>query len=129
MELWWRHQIPLQEAALIAYEAAERAGALDLIDSAEVGPEHKLDHFKFACMVDDEITLFGAKPPSRVSMPIPRSELSGLRPIPGESRFNYITPFDRTAYTSVTISRRDLRCIIRRYAPQVAQLKKQWGLR
>jgi hypothetical protein len=105
----------IQDAAQEAYEAAERAGALDVMVSDRGSPSFKLETFKYVFMVDDEVILHGAKPPSTNPLPIPREKLQELHPVEASSQLNYTTPWNEVAYTNVTISRRDLR-----------RIKRQW---
>jgi hypothetical protein len=120
-------KIPIEEAARLAYEAAERANALDLVDSSTLEPSRKLDHFKFAMLVDNEINLHGKRPPSTQSLPITREELSELYPVTGLNQLNYRTPFNRVAFTDVMISRKDLRALVRRYVPAAHNFRKRFG--
>jgi hypothetical protein len=110
-------KVPLHAAAIQTYEAAERAGALDLTTSPNSSPETKLDHFKMLLMVDDDAKLYGIKPPSTKSRLIPKQELTGeLYPFPGErSDLNKLLAPKEVAYSNVTISRRNLRHIIKKY--------------
>jgi hypothetical protein len=81
-------------------------------------PLYKLETFKYVMMVDDGVVLYGAKPPSRQPRPIRHLEArKSLRPIEGTSQLNHGTPYDKFAYTEVTISRKDLR-----------QLKREWPI-
>jgi hypothetical protein len=121
-----RRRIPIEDAARIAYERAERANPLYLIDLPTMEPQAKLDHFKRAFMRDDEVTLYGIKPPSAALTPIPREELSELYPVSGLSQLNYITPFQQLAYTGVEISQKDLRRTIGQYIPRVRQAMRQF---
>jgi hypothetical protein len=121
----YKHRILIEDAARIAYEKAERLSALEFVDSPNVAPENKLNHFKYAFMTNNEITLYGTKPPSSMSLPIPREELSELYPVPGLSQLNYLTPYQQIAYIDVAISRKDLRHIIRQYIPKVHRFVEQ----
>jgi hypothetical protein len=111
------YRIPIEDAARRAYEAAERVGSLDSV--VGTAPEERLNHFKFAFMLDDRITLYGVKEPSRRSRPIPRGELRDLPPVAGKSQLNYRWPYDRVAYTNVRISRAAVRKAIRRYLSKI----------
>jgi hypothetical protein len=48
-------------------------------------------------------------------LPIPQGRLPELHPVSGLSQLNYMTPFNRVAYTDVSIRRKDLSRIIRQY--------------
>lgn len=85
----------------------------------------KLDHFKYAMIVDDEITLFGVKPPSSQSIPIPKQELSVLYPVSGLSQLNQTIPYTQIVYTDVRIRKRDFRRIIRSYVYRARNLEEQ----
>ena len=124
----FRGKIPIEEGARLAYEAAERAGSLDLVDSPKVPPASKLDHFKYAMLVDDEVQLYGVKVPSTQLLPIARKELSDIYPVTGLNQLNYTNPYDRIAYTDVMILVKDLRGLIRRYVPEVRSFRRRFGL-
>jgi len=112
----WRQRIPIHEAALIAYEAAERAGVVDMTTHPATAPEARLKFYIYVFYSDDEAILYGAKPPSTRSLPIPRQEYmeSSLYPVDGESRLDYLSP-RRVGYVNVTIRRRDLNRIIQEW--------------
>ena len=118
--LWPWARVPIQDAAQDLYEACERAGALEYFVAQGSDPLYKLETFKYVMMVDDETVLFGIEPPSRAPRPIPSKEARGpLRPIEGTSQFNHGTPYDKVAYTDVTISRKDLRRLKKTWPKQV----------
>jgi hypothetical protein len=121
-------RIPLHIAARHVYEAVERAGDLDLTIPSSSSPETKLTHFKIQLMVDDEAELFGVKPPSTQSRPIPKKELSGgLSPAVGEvSNLYRPSAPNEIAYSNVTISRSDLRRITKRYLTDYADEARQY---
>lgn len=108
-------RILIEEAARIAYEAAEREGVLDLITSPQSPPEVRLNHFKYVFLSDDEVILHGVRPPSTQALPIVRSEDDvDLAPVAGESSLAQLTPY-KILYVNVTISKNDLDRIIRAY--------------
>jgi hypothetical protein len=121
-------RIPLHVAARHVYEAVERAEDLDLTIPSSSSPETKLNHFKFALMVDGGTELFGVKPPSTQSRPIPKKELSGgLSPAVGEvSNLYRPSAPNEIAYSNVTISRSDLRRITKRYLTDYADEARQY---
>jgi hypothetical protein len=124
-------RIPLHIAARRAYEAVERAGELDLTIPSGSSPETKLNHFKMVLMVDDEAELFGVKPPSTQSRPIPDKELSGeLYPVEGEvsNLYQLLTP-NEIAYSNVTIRRSDLRRLIKKYLKEYVAEARQFKKR
>lgn len=118
-------QVPLHEAARLAYEAAEKAGVLHLTTSSTASPETKLAHFKLLFMVDDETELFGIKPPSTISRPIPKTDFHHLHPADGAvSEIHHLFPNDGgAAYINVTVRRKDLRRVINGYIAEARQLK------
>lgn len=113
---WWilRRHIPILEAARLAYEAAERAGVVDMTTHPTSPPEVRLKFYIYVFFADDETTLYGAKPPSTKSLPIPRDEQKQLHPVDGENKLDYISPH-RVGYVNVTIRRRDLNRIVREW--------------
>jgi hypothetical protein len=122
---WPSVRIPLHLAARRAYEAAETAGVLHLTTPQDASPEAKLNHFKLLFMVDDQTELFGAKPPSTQSLPIPKAELQGMDiyPADGEnSQLNHVIGQDRVAYTNVTVRRKDLRRVIEGYIAEARRI-------
>jgi hypothetical protein len=111
-------RIPLHIAARRVYEAAEKAGVVDLILSPTSSPDSKLQHFKMLMFVDDRVRLFGAKPPSTKSRLIPKNEFAGheIYPPEGEvSRLDSVYPNEPPAYVNVTVPRSDLARIIKIY--------------
>jgi hypothetical protein len=70
-------RVPLHVATTRAYEAAEKAGILDLTTSATSRADAKLNHFKLLFMVDSETELFGVRSPSTKSRLIPKADLQG----------------------------------------------------
>jgi hypothetical protein len=109
-------RIPLHIAARRVYEAAERAGDLDLTISSNSAPEAKLNHFKMFLVVDDGAELFGVKPPSTQSRPIPKKEFGKLYPVEGEVS-NLCRPSapNEIAYSNVTIRQSILRRLTKKY--------------
>lgn len=111
-------RIPLHIAARCLYEAAEKAGVVDLMLSPTSSPDSKLQHFKMLMFVDDRVRLFGAKPPSTKSRLIPKNEFKGHDIYPSErddSILDSIYPNEPPAYVNVTVPRSDLARIIRIY--------------
>lgn len=118
-------QIPLHVAARQIYEAAEKAGVLDLTLSSSSPPEAKLSHFKILIMLETEI--FGVKPPSTQSMPIPKSELRGeLFPVDGNvSEIGHIaSPGPNSTYINVTVRRHDVKRLIKKYLTEYVEEAK-----
>ena len=111
-------RIPLEDAARLAYEAAERVDALDMVSSQQLAPQVRLNHFKYVFMADDETVFYGVAPPSTRSLPIPRAKLKELYPMDDHNQLNFINPFDRIAYVGVKIRRKDLQRIIKQYPAQ-----------
>jgi hypothetical protein len=124
LNLWpFGRRLLIEDAARFAYEAAERAGVLDLVTSGESPPGVRLNHFKYVFMVDDEVVLYGVKPPSTQSFPIPREQYSQLCPVEGESRLDKLAP-RKIVYVDVTIGRQDLRRIIQEYPAKAREFGK-----
>lgn len=125
---WWfvHGHIPIWEAARLAYEAAESAGVADLTTNPSSAPEVRQKFYVYVFFSDDQTILYGVKPPSTKSHPIPRTELKGLRPIDGESRLDYISP-QRIGYINVTIRRRDLNRIIRKLPEQSREFARKFA--
>lgn len=121
-------KIPIEEAARIAYEAAEHAGALDLVESPNLAAPYKLDHFKFAMMIDRQIRLYGVKPPSTKLLPIATEEYPDLYPVTGLNQLNYLHPYQNVAYIDVRIGRGDLQRLIRQYVPRVQHFRRRFNL-
>jgi hypothetical protein len=120
-----RSRIPLQEAARLAYEAAENSGILELTTSASSSPETKLRHFKFLFMVDDETQLYGVKPPSTKSRPISKADLVHLCPADGDvSELNSDVSHGSAIYVNVTLRRNDLRRVINSYIAEAKRYAK-----
>lgn len=117
---WPFGRVSLEDAARLAYEAAERKDALDLVCSRTSPPNVRLMHFKYVFMVDDGITLYGVQPPSTKSRPIPSDELASLHPANTGSALANLSRWDGIAYEQVTVSRRDLLRVIKSY-PRVAR--------
>jgi hypothetical protein len=114
---WWGH-MPLHEAARRVYEAAEKADVLDLTTSPSSSPDTKLTHFKLLFIVDDDVEVFGVKPPSTKSRAIPKDELHGqLYPADGDlSQLGHVASAESDAtYVNVTVRRSDVRRMIKRY--------------
>jgi hypothetical protein len=118
--------VPIDRAARLAFEAAERAGVVDLTSHPDTAPEERLRHYIYTFMVDDETLLLGAKPPSMQLMPIPRDER--FYPVVGKNQFDALTP-QRIAYTNVKIRHRDLRRIIREYPRRAREFATSHGFR
>ena len=125
-----RAMVPFHDAARAVYEAAEKAGVIDLMISQSMAPDARLNHFKLLLMVDDSVRLYGAKPPSTKSILIPKDELSGgheLYPADGDvSEIWHLFPHEHPpAYVRVAVPRRDLRRVIKKYLTEyVAQAKE-----
>ena len=110
--------MPLHEAARRVYEAVEKAGVLDLTTSPSSAPETKLTHFKLLFVVEDDVELFGIKPPSTKSRLIPKNELHGeLYPADGDvSQLGHVASGGPDAtYVNVTVRRSDVRRMIKKY--------------
>jgi hypothetical protein len=121
----WPVRVPLHVAATRAYEAAEKAGILDLTTSATSPPDSRLNHFKLLFMVDAETELFGVRPPSTKSRLIPKADLQGhdLYPANGEtSQINHLLSTESIAYTDVTVRRKDLRRVINGYIAEARRI-------
>lgn len=128
LSLWPFGRVPIQDAAQQLYEAAEKADALKYLIAEGASPLYKLETFKYVMMVDDEAVLIGEKPPSRRALPIPHEELRGsLMPVEGTSQLNYPVPLGKIAYSNVTIGRRDLRRIKRRWPSEAKEWAKRFG--
>jgi hypothetical protein len=121
-------RLPLQDAARVVYEAMERAGVVDLTTSASSPPEVRLNHYKYVLLSDDQTILYGKRPPSENALPIRKIDLKEYYPIVGENQINYIRPFDRVAYTDVTVRRRDVRRVIREYPGRAREFAEQFGI-
>jgi hypothetical protein len=112
--IWPRGNVSLQAASRLLFEAAERAGVSDALLRTERSPDRILDRFKIAFMSSDA-QLYGTKPPSSQSLPIAKSEYAALQPVSGESRLVYHSFATGHAYDDVTIERREMDQLIRRY--------------
>ncbi|HEV2548439.1 MAG TPA: hypothetical protein VGU20_13955 [Stellaceae bacterium] len=119
--------VPIDTAARLAFEAAEKAGVADLTTHPDTAPEERLRHFIYGFMVDDQTTLLGAKPPSTRLTQVSDDDGS-LYPVVGENRFDALTP-RRVAYTNVKIRRRDLNRIIREYPRRAREFARDHGVR
>jgi hypothetical protein len=119
--------VPIDTAARLAFEAAEKAGVADLTTHPDTAPDERLRHYIYGFMVDDETTLLGAKPPSTRLMQISEDDGS-LYPVVGENRLDALTP-RRVAYTNVKIRRRDLNRIIREYPRRAREFARDHGIR
>jgi hypothetical protein len=110
---WWRKKyprlIPIQEAALLGYEEAERLGLEKLVSSVHQDLSDKLTWFLYAFLVDEKVRIYGKKAPSRISRLIPREELIHLHPHPSESRLISDFASQRDIYDDVVVRRVDLR--------------------
>jgi hypothetical protein len=111
--------VPFDDAALRIYEAAEKAGALDLMVSSTTAPKDKLMHFKMLLLCETRVRLFGAEPPSTRSHLIPEDKRHGQDTYPSDKTPNaldHLFPADHPpAYLNVTVPRKDLRRVIKIY--------------
>ena len=119
----WRRKISLEDAAQIAYESVERMGIDPMTRYNFSSPTVPLSSMKFMLMYQcDDVELFGVRPPSTASLPIPRSEWwKRLHPA---DKGSALLPIDVNAsptYVDVKISRRDLKRSIAHY---VADLRR-----
>jgi len=108
--------IPLQEAAQIAYEQAERDGWLKKIGPARGSdPQLPLEYFKHAILKraeNREITLSGKEFLSRNPYPIPAEVVPGLWPMRGENTLHRGSVAGQAEFKDVTISAEDLDKVI-----------------
>jgi hypothetical protein len=109
-----RNRVPLWEAARIAYEAAERAGVVDMTTHPGSAAEVRLKFYVYVFLADDKTVLYGAKPPSTSPRPIAREEYKQIHPVIGVDRLDYISP-QKIGFENVTIKRKDLNRIIREW--------------
>jgi hypothetical protein len=117
-EISWRFssaRVPLHRAATMAYEAAEKAGVLHLHVGSNELPEKRLWHFKLLLLVHDKTQLFGIKPPSTKSNPIPKSELIGHDNYPMEGgQIGPAIPLNADpTYIDVMVGSKGLRLVIK----------------
>ncbi len=108
--------IPLIDAARLAYETMERLGIDDMTRPGYSSADVPLRHFQYllvAAAGRGEITLYGRRPPSRQSLPIPMHLMSQLQP---EGDTNSLVCLSRSSpvdYHDVWLSRRHLKRAIR----------------
>jgi hypothetical protein len=110
--------IPLQVAAQLAYEQAEKEGWLENIAPARGDPQQRLDYFKYAILIQAQnhgITLSGAQPPSTQSYPIPTERIAGLHPMKGENTLHRGSVAGRVEFRDVTINADELDKVIATY--------------
>jgi hypothetical protein len=113
--------IPLHDAAIRFYEAAEESGFLELEVSLKEPPEKRLDHIKHLLMVDDRMNLFGIRPPSRKLRLINKSELTDdLFPGEGSTIKHFIS--DEIIWIAVSIPDSDLAQVIDNYVDHYKKL-------
>jgi hypothetical protein len=107
----WPRTIPLDDAARLAYEAAERAGTLDTLMSVASDPG--VTHFKYVFLTLDEVVLYGTRPPSTQVLPIPKEEVDRLFPTNIQpNSLSYL--IDNIAiYTNVAVRKEDLKRAIK----------------
>jgi hypothetical protein len=100
-------QIPILEAARVAFDRAEELEIGDLIWSKHHTSSQKLSNFINAFLVRD-FQLRGIKPPSHTSRLIPASELGRLHHVLGTNSISSDFASEPLRYDEVTIIRRDL---------------------
>lgn len=111
----------VDEAARIAYEAAEKAGGLDLVSMTGDKADEKLSYFRYAFLLWPEFTVFGAEPPSQAMKPIPRNIYNQLRPIDGHANSLGLAREREPRYVNVSVKRGDLRRGIKKHMPGIAE--------
>jgi hypothetical protein len=112
------HFMPLQSAAQIAYERAERDGWLEYVAGNTQNPAERLTIFKHMMTIqadEGSIILKGVRPPSTQAYPIPAGALRHLYPMKGENTLHETSPAGQVAYKDVTISAADLEKVIAIY--------------
>jgi hypothetical protein len=107
----FERRLPLHDAARLLYEAAD---VLKYIAPPEEPADKRLQFFKHTIMICAR--LYGVKPPSTQSRLIRTDEISSLHPQAGTSNLTSITAQHEVEYENVTVSRRDLRRILREQA-------------
>jgi len=125
--IWpWFHNkyprlIPIQEAARIGFEEAERLEIEDAISSIHQPLGDKLSWFQYAFLCDENIELFGRKVPSRRLRFIPVDDRRRLKP--HSNRNELVSEFasETLVYTDVAVTRSGLR----RYLRMLRRLSEQ----
>ena len=75
---------PLRDAARIAFETIQDSASEAMISGLNPTAEERISYF-IADMAGQDIRYYGKKPPSTVSMEIPRDERLRLSPVLGEN--------------------------------------------
>ena len=115
----WLHSryprlIPLQEAALRGFEEAERLGLEDTISSIDQWGDDKLEWYRNAFLLDENLKVYGRKLPSRQLRPIPSSILRHLITDKTKNELTTIAPYAPAEYGDVVVTRGSFRRYLRR---------------
>jgi hypothetical protein len=109
LERIWPEQISLVDAARRLYEAAEAVNILDFMVLKTDTPEEKLNHLKMLLMIDNQVEVLGARPPSTQVRSIPKTELiDELYPAKGDVNQIVGLMSDEPVFVNVTVSQATL---------------------
>lgn len=115
---WWRKNyprlVPFQEAALIGFEQAEHLGLEELISEVHQSLNDKLEWFRYAFLVDENIRLYGRKLPSRRLRQISLQDRRHLKPHNTRNELRSEFASNPTVYTDVAVTRGGIRRYIRK---------------
>lgn len=115
---WWRANhprlIPLQEAALRGFEEAERLGLEGTVSSIGEWGDDKLEWYRNAFLLDENLNVYGRQLPSRQLRPIPNSILRHLITDKTKNELTEAAPYAPAEYADVAITRESFRRYMRR---------------